>query len=733
MLRFFSTIEKVAVVALLIIVMATSWYLWGRYVRDHSELIAAEGGIYTEGVIGRPQFLNPVLLIGNPVDRDLSQLLFSGLTRYNPHTGLIEDDIATSEKSNDNLSYTFTILPDAVWHDGAPVTADDVIFTYNTVLKNPAFHNVGLRQVFDDVTIQKVDEKVVVFRLSEPYSFFLSNVTVGLLPKHILEAVPADNLDKSDFNQSPIGTGPYQFSSWTVADQTHELTLKRFDRYYAAVPKIQTIIFRVFPDQGTLLLAENTLNGFRLNTDLKQDSLDGDSSRFTPLTYRLPQYSALFLNTESPILSNKKVRFALLLATDKQQVVDEVGNAVVVDTPILESKADLDIEYSLERSRGAFFDTEWHLPGKVNPNTTNGHPNDTNVTNKMSDGSGGPVDASVIDNATELTFKITATADSWVSFDIDGVAKPSILFSKGVSKTYTVKKSLVFRVIGNAAGITVEVNGLKLKSLGKEGQVIRNLTLDRKTIGQYLDESQEALPVEPPPLPPVPESLLPLSDLPPPLNPDGTTSTPTDVPVSLGDSDELHKVRVNSKGERLILRLVTAQEPASFLNVAELIQKQWLEAGAKVVIETYSLADLQDKIKKRDYDILLFGQNLGYNLDAFPFWHSSQSKDGLNLSNYHSLETDNLLVDVRKTFDERTKQVYLDKLKRVIAEDTPAIFLYSPIHSYMVDKTVKNVDLGKLSSHADRFTDIINWYVREDYRLTEGLSFGGVLSWIFGY
>lgn len=719
MLRFFSLAEKITLVVLMVVALSTGYYLYDRFVREHSEVVATEGGIYTEGVVGRPQFLNPVLLLGNPVDRDISQLVFSGLTRYNPHTGLIEDDIATSEKSKDNLTYTFTILGDAVWHDGTPVTADDVVFTYKSVIQSSQFKNSGLKQSFADVRIEKVTQRVVRFQLEKPYSFFLANVTVGILPKHLLEFVPVDNLEKSEFNQNPVGTGPYRFVSWTAADETHEVTLQKNDAYYAALPKIQTVIFRAFPDQPALLLAENTLSGYRLNADLSSGSEQGQSGRFQPFDYRLPQYSALFLNSDSAILSNKKVRFALLLATDKDKILDLVKNAEIVDTPILESKADLDIEFSLERAMGAFFDTEWHLPGKEVKGTEGPKEGDTKA-----DGAGGPAEMKLIDEAAELKFTLKAVEDSWISLQLDGVPQQSFLLKRDQSKEFTVKSALTFTTIGNAAGLSVQVNGVALKTLGTQGQVLRNLKLDRSILAEYVVET-----VVPEPVPvsvPTPEPEPPAEVTPP----EEPVEEPTEV---MPEDEELKKVRENNDGKRLILRLVTAQEPPIFLQVAEEVRKQWLEAGAKVVIETYSMADLQEKITKRDYDILLFGQNLGYNLDAFPFWHSSQAETGLNLSNYRSLEADNLLVSVRTTFDERTKQELLDKLKKIIAEDTPAVFLYNPTHSYMIDQAVRNVDLGKLSSHSDRFTDLLNWYLKEDYELTDDFSFTGVFKWIFGF
>jgi ABC-type transport system substrate-binding protein len=720
MLRFFTTLEKVFISVLVFLILATSYYLYGRYIREHSELIPVDGGVYTEGVVGRPAFLNPVLLIGNTVDRDISQLIFSGLTRYNPHTGLIEDDIATSQKSNDNLTYTFTIVPDAKWHDEKPVIADDVLFTYESILQSDEFVNASLKQTFSDVKIKKIDEQTVSFTLQEPNSFFLANVTIGLLPKHQLDFIPVDNLDKSEFNQSPIGSGPYAFDNWSVFNEVHELTLKRNDSFYAVLPKIETVIFRAFPDQASLFLAENTLSGFRIPAGENPDDLFGPTSRFSSFPYHLPQYSALFLNTQSDILSNKKVRFALLLATDKEAIKEEVGDAIIVDTPILESKANLDIEFSLERAMGAFFDTEWNLPSKVKAEQDAEAEAEADEENNT----GGPLDPALIQEAKELKFSLEASQDSWISLRTDGSNITSFLLKPGSPKEYIVKDSLTFTTIGNAGGLSVKVNTIPLKSFGGSGVVVRNVSLTRTSLSEYIVDDFELIESE--------EDTLEEEVI------DEVEEEEEDKEEEVVEDDEeeapeTDQVRINDNGDRLILRLVTAQEPEIFLTAAEALQEQWLKAGAKVVIETYSMPELQAKIAERDYDILLFGQNLGYNLDAFPFWHSSQSEDGLNLSEYKSLESDNLLVDIRKTFDERTKQELLDRLKTTIAADTPAVFLYNPTHYYVVDSSVKNVDLSHLSSHQDRFSDLLYWYIKEDYDLTESFSFGELIRWMFSF
>lgn len=705
MLRFFTALEKVLIVFLALVLLITGTHLYFRFVREHSVLKPADGGIVTEGLVGNPVVLNPLLQMGNSVDRDMVQLLFSGLTRFNPHTGQIEDDLATSEKSKDNLTYTFTILPDAKWHDGVPVTADDVIFTYRTLIQNPEFENVSLRQTFADVKVERVGPRIVQFRLSEPYSFFLTNVTVGILPRHLLVDVPLETFRQAEFHQRPIGSGPYTFVAWNVVHDTHEITLRRFDGYYGALPKIQNLIFRVFSGQESLLLSLNSLTSFRLTGGEKGQQSVPDNSRFRALPYRLPQYSALFLNTDTDILMNKKTRFGLLLATNKEELSSVIPDSKIVDTPILESTVDIDVEFNLDRARGALFDAGWYLPEKLEK--------ERKEVKEVKEGKEGNDRKEGKENmdASELRFEIEGIEDSWISVSLDKSPVSSELIRKGVKKSFTVKNSLTFTTIGNAGGLALSVNGRPLKPLGKSGEVLRNVKLDRKSIEAWLD----------------PGFVLPIPDEQDKSNGAGEAHEAS-IP-----SDDLQKIRVSKDGKRLVLRLVTAQKPETFLASAEIIKKQWIEAGVNVVIESFSFEDLQEKISKRDYDVLLFGQNLGYNLDAYPFWHSSQADRGLNLSDYRSLEADNLLVDIRKTFDERTKQGLLGKLEKVIASDTPAIFLSNPTQYYFVDREVKNVQLQHLSSHSDRLTDVMGWYVREEYELQEGVSIGKVMRWLVGW
>ncbi|MBK8822137.1 MAG: hypothetical protein IPN58_05880 [Anaerolineales bacterium] len=172
---------------------------------------AASGGIYTEALIGSMGRLNPMLDWNNSADRDVNRLIFSGLIRFDSH-GLPQPDLAESwGTSSDGTLYNFSIRPGAVWHDGEPVTADDVIFTIELIKSSGSLFPQDIKDLWSQIEIKRFNDKTLQFKLPEPFSPFLDYVTFGILPKHLLETVPADQLANAEFNLQPIGTGPYKF------------------------------------------------------------------------------------------------------------------------------------------------------------------------------------------------------------------------------------------------------------------------------------------------------------------------------------------------------------------------------------------------------------------------------------------------------------------------------------------------------------------------------------------
>jgi peptide/nickel transport system substrate-binding protein len=165
---------------------------------------------YREGIVGRPTSISP-LSARNQADRDLVALIFNGLVRLGPEGGFAPDLAATWTVMNDGRTWTFDLREDATWHDGTPVTADDVVFTVET-LRNPAYTGPGAFSWQDVVTIA-VDERTVRFELETPLAGFLFALTQPIVPAHLLSDAPIALLADDPFGHAPIGSGPFALVS----------------------------------------------------------------------------------------------------------------------------------------------------------------------------------------------------------------------------------------------------------------------------------------------------------------------------------------------------------------------------------------------------------------------------------------------------------------------------------------------------------------------------------------
>ncbi|MCX6064492.1 MAG: ABC transporter substrate-binding protein, partial [Chloroflexi bacterium] len=207
----------------------------------------AEGGIYTEGLVGALSRLNPLLDQNNPADRDINRLLFSGLVTFNA-AGLPMPGLADSwGVSQDGTIYNFSIRPNAVWHDGIPVTVDDITYTLDLIKSDASFFPADVREMWKQVQIKKLNEKTIQFILPEPFAPFLDYLTFGLVPKHILESTPVEQLAAATFNLAPIGTGPYRFQRLIVENgQVTGVELRAFDKYYGRKAFMDQVVFRYY-------------------------------------------------------------------------------------------------------------------------------------------------------------------------------------------------------------------------------------------------------------------------------------------------------------------------------------------------------------------------------------------------------------------------------------------------------------------------------------------------------
>ena len=301
------------------------------------------GGTYVEGIAGQPQALNPLLSGFNPPDQDLCALIFSGLTRLG-EDGKVEPDLASDwDIGADGLTYTFYLRSNAYWHDGTPVTVDDVILTIR-LIQDPEFPGppeLGA-DVWRMVKIKEIDDLTVQFTLDEPYAPFLDYTTVGILPAHRVAGIGAAGLPAASFNLAPVGSGPFQVEEIEGEKGTvTSVVLKHFPRYYRARPYLDRIQFRFYADYGAVLDAYTAgqvegVASVRAQ-DLPRARELADLDLFSA---QIAEYGIVFLNLaddDLPFFQEHAVRQAMMLALDRQALIDEVleGQALVTDSPIL--------------------------------------------------------------------------------------------------------------------------------------------------------------------------------------------------------------------------------------------------------------------------------------------------------------------------------------------------------------------------------------------------------------
>lgn len=326
--------------------------------------VPATGGTFVEGVVGIPLVINP-LLASSDVDRDISSLVFSGLTKTNAQ-GQVAPDLAESWKmSEDGRSWTFKLRRNVTWHDGAPFSADDVVFTLS-LIKHPDFEgDAGLAQLWRGVEIEKVNDHEVTLTLEQPYAPFLHFTNIGILPEHLLGGVPAGELSGDRFSMEPVGTGPFRLDPEGLGSQSVSLIANR--DYYGEGPYMNGIRFQSYPDfetaiaalkEGEVQAVGNLPPGqaFRLRDDQSINIYSADLSSFGILLFNLRLY----------VFEDKLVRQAIAYGIDRDYLVEKLlyGQGTVADSPILPAswayKKDIKrYEFNPMKARGLLEEAGW--------------------------------------------------------------------------------------------------------------------------------------------------------------------------------------------------------------------------------------------------------------------------------------------------------------------------------------------------------------------------------------
>jgi len=543
--------ERYFILLFLLIITATIVYLPFGAFYHFTKPTPDFGGSYTEGLLGAPQYINPLLVQANDTDRDLSKVIYSALMKYDLSGNIIPDLAESYQISDDGLEYIFTLKQDQKWHDGFAVTADDVIFTLK-ILQNNDYGSIQ-RINWQGVEVEKINDYAVKLKLKHKYAQFLNNTTLGILPKHLWENVKPSSFSFSDLNLRPIGSGPYKFKKLKkdTSGSIISYELEAFDptdskQEEEDAPFIKNLIFKFYNSEDELVEAynRNLIQGIGSLSPEKIKNLKF-AQKLSIKQIKLPRYFAAFFNqNQSEILADKNVRLALNYGTNKNELLDKVldQNGLIINSPMLR-----------ELSKDS-------VPQK--------YPYDAEFAKQILENSG------------------------WKDTNNDGFREK------------------------------------------------------------------------------------------------------------------------NSEPEKqLAIKIKTANWP-ELSEASKILKKQWEAMGVKVELQIETLPEIQQSIRDRDYEILLFGEVLSPDLDPYSFWHSSQKKDpGLNLALYDNKTVDKIIEESRQILNPIERDAKYDDFEKVLLEDAPAVFLYSPYYIYSPSKKVRGNDIEFLSMPSARFDSISQWYV----------------------
>ena len=337
--RFLSGGERRLALAGLALVLLSGGALGYQYLSKHAERVPKVGGEYTEGVVGYPHYINPLYANASDVDSALSRLVYSGLMRFDPQEGIVPDLAESYQISADEKEYTFVLREGLKWHDNDPITSEDIVFTMHAV-QDPGFSS-SLASTLSGIGVEAVDDRTVKFVLTEPFAPFLTTMTMGILPAHIWQNIPAANAQLTQLNLKPIGSGPYVFDKLEKDNKGNlrSIDFTRNPDYHRGAPYISKLTFKFFIDTNELTAALRNHNVEGAATlayeDIPKFSNDRSLNVARP---SIREYMAALFNLKATgAVSELKVRQALTLATDRQALINAVegGQGVAITGPLV--------------------------------------------------------------------------------------------------------------------------------------------------------------------------------------------------------------------------------------------------------------------------------------------------------------------------------------------------------------------------------------------------------------
>jgi peptide/nickel transport system substrate-binding protein len=333
----FTLTERIFFYVFVLIAIISGLTLLSRLNNRFLMTVPDYGGSFTEGIVGVPRFINPILALSDP-DQDLVSLVFSGLLKATPEGTIIDDLSQEHTISDDGKTYSFTLREDAQFHDGKPVTTDDIAFTIERI-QDPTVKSPK-RTIWEGVVVKKIDSRRITFTLKQAYAPFIENFTLGILPRHIWKDIPSDQFSFSERNVEAVGSGPYAIKK--VSRNSYGLptfyNLRAFSDYSLGKPFVKDITLNFYQDEAGLLEAYEA-GDIESMSGISPENIKsiGDNTESQTVTATLPRVFGVFFNqNQASVFLNKEVRQALSVAIDRERIIASVlgGYGVVDESPL---------------------------------------------------------------------------------------------------------------------------------------------------------------------------------------------------------------------------------------------------------------------------------------------------------------------------------------------------------------------------------------------------------------
>jgi len=324
--KFLNKQERIALASAVIIFVVSFVFLANNYLSHNLEVVASSGGKYIEGSLVPPSYINPLYSGSNTTDDSLSKLIYSSLWQRDQNGSLAKDLVEDYQVSEDQKVYTIKITKSAKWHSGEALSAEDILFTFNTI-KDSRFKS-PLRRFFVGVDCELIDSQTLTFTLKEPYAIFPELLTFGILPKHLWQDISPTNINLAQLNIRPVGSGPYKFQALTKDKngniKSYSLIVNK--DYYRQAPYLHEIDYKFFASTEELF---DALNNNRVDA-INHLPNGVESLILTPNSFNFHQIKqaqliGIYFNLDTnSILSDKALRQALAHAINKEELVRDL-------------------------------------------------------------------------------------------------------------------------------------------------------------------------------------------------------------------------------------------------------------------------------------------------------------------------------------------------------------------------------------------------------------------------